>query len=209
MNNISIASVIEKNKISSDNAAVFALTVSVVDPISYNEVDKIRLVNHTTNLMIDGYEHVCIPFDLDLKDESGEVQNVSLVVQDQADVITPYLRQYRGIVGSEILVSLVTVAPDELEAAAIDFSEVFNVVSSSSANYVVTLDLGAENPLTRTCPGRSQLRDRCSFTYLSPECGYQGELTSCDLTLMGPNGCEVHNNAKRYGGNPSITVMNV
>lgn len=209
MNNLSIATVLEKNKISSANAIAFALEVRIVDPFSYNLVETIYLVNHTTDLLIDGNTHVRIPFEVELSSEAGELKDITLTVQDQVGMVVPYLRQYRGLVGSEIKVSLVTVEPDASEAARVDFSEIYSVISSSASNYVVSIQLGAENPLTKSCPRRTQLRDRCSFQYKSDECGYTGSMPTCDLTLLGDNGCQAHGNARRYGGSPSITVRNL
>ncbi|GAL22936.1 hypothetical protein JCM19235_1237 [Vibrio maritimus] len=209
MNNVSISTVLEKNKISSENALVFALEAQVLDPFSGSFVETVYLTNHTTDLTIEGQNYVRIPFMLDLSNEAGEVQNVSLNIEDQVGLMTPYLRQYRGLVGTQVIVKLVTVPPESTVASSVDFAEMFNVMSSSAANYVVTLELGAENPLTRACPRRTQLRDRCSHTYRSVECGYTGSMQSCDLTLNGANGCQAHNNTLRYGGSPSITVRNL
>lgn len=209
MNNISIATVLEKNKISSENALVFSLELRVIDPFSFNSVETIYLVNHTEDLIIEGQKYVRMPFNLDLSDEAGEVKNITLSIQDQVGLCTPYLRQYRGLVGSEVKVSIVTVAPEEETATSIDFSEMYTIESSSAANYVVSLELGAENPLSKMCPRRTQLRDRCSHQFKSDECGYVGEATSCDLTLMGSNGCVALGNEKRYGGLPSITVREI
>uniref|UniRef100_UPI002B053875 hypothetical protein n=2 Tax=Aeromonadaceae TaxID=84642 RepID=UPI002B053875 len=100
---------------------------------------------------------------------------------------------------------IVTVDPTD-KTTLIDFSEMFEIVSSSSPDYAVSIELGAENPLMRMFPGRTQMRDRCSFRYKSACCGYTGALPSCDLTLTGDNGCRAHQNESRFGGAPSITV---
>ncbi|EGR3221645.1 hypothetical protein Q9X98_004267 [Vibrio parahaemolyticus] len=209
MNNLSIATVLEKNRVSSENAMVFALEFRVVDPFTYNHVETVYLCNHTYDLKIDGVNYIRIPFNVDLSDEAGEIKNVTLTVEDQAGMVVPYLRKYRGMVDSEVKLSIVTVSPESEEAARVDFSELYNVTSSSASNYVISFELGAENPLTKSCPRRTQLRDRCSFQYKSEECGYTGDMPSCDLTLLGDNGCKAHGNTRRYGGSPSITVRNL
>lgn len=204
MNNLSIASVIEKNKISSNSSFVFGLDINIVNPVTGAHVETVYLVNHTESLTHNGKTYQRIGFNLDLSSESGEIQNLSLTVQDQVGFILPYLQQYRGAVGSEVIVSLFTVAEGQTEVSFVDFSERFEVIASSSANYITSFELGAENPLTRMAPARTQLRDRCSFRYKSKECGYDGALPSCDLTLTGSNGCRAHDNEARYGGCPSI-----
>jgi len=40
--------------------------------------------------------------------------------------------------------------------------------------------------------------------YKSIWCGYTGALTNCDGTYNGANGCQVHNNAGRFGAFPGI-----
>lgn len=208
MKNLSIASVIEKNKISSENSLVVALDIDIINPENGVKVDRIRLVDYVCNLTIGSNEYVKFPFEIDFKEESGEVQNLTLSLQDQSGVVMPYLREYRGGIGSKVLVRLVTVTPDN-KSAIVDFSEVFDVVGSGSSEYVITFELGSENPLSKLCPNRTQMRDRCSFRYKSCECGYKGDLESCDLSLFGKNGCRAHKNSKRFGGYPAITIMRI
>lgn len=49
--------------------------------------------------------------------------------------------------------------------------------------------------------GLTPIQASCHYKYRDLEtCGYTGNLPSCDFTLTGPNGCEVHDNSHRYGG---------
>lgn len=208
MPSLSIASVLEKNRVSSDNAIVVALDVDLTDPVSGQYVMTLNLVNYDTDLTINGKLYTKISFDLELKDDANELQNVSLTIQDQVGLVRPYLQTYRGAVGSTVTMMLVTVDPTDL-ATLIDFSEIFEVVGSSAPDFTVSIELGAENPLTRAFPGRSQMRDRCSFRYKSRYCGYAGAMPSCDLTLTGDNGCRAHNNETRFGNCPALTVVQV
>lgn len=205
LRNLSIASVIEANKISSANAITLAMDIDVIDPVTLNFVERLRFVNYITDLTIGGNLYNKSNFDLELKEAAGEVQNITLSVQDQAGILMPYLKQYRGGIKSRVLISIVSVQPDNT-TALIDFSEMFDVISSSAADYVVSIEIGAENPLTRSFPQRTQMRDRCSFRYKSPECGHSSA-ESCDLTLTGDNGCRVKGNQARFGGFPSITIQ--
>lgn len=207
LKNLSIASVIEANKISSANAIALAMDIDIVDPITLNFVERLRFVNYATDLTIKGKLYNKANFDLELKENAGEIQNIQLSVQDQAGILMPYLKKYRGGVRSRVLISIISVQPDNT-TALIDFSEMFDVISSSAADYVVSIEIGAENPLTRLFPARTQMRDRCSFRYKSPECGHFNA-ASCDLTLTGDNGCRVKGNQARFGGYPSITVQQI
>lgn len=206
MNNLSIASVLEKNKVHSDNALTIAMVIDVADPITGQHVETLRIVNYDTDLTIDGELFTKIGFDLNLKDDAGELQNIQLTIQDQAGLIRPYLQTYRGAVGSSATMMVVTVDPDD-NTTLVDFSEIFEIISVSAPDYAITIELGAENPLTRAFPARVQFRDRCPFRYKSRRCGYSGSMPSCDLTLTGANGCRAHDNEKRFGGYPAITVI--
>ena len=206
MSNLSIASVLEKNRVSSENAMVIALDIDLVDPVTSAYVMTLRIVNYDTDLTIDGHLYTKISFDLSLQDDANEIQNVNLSIQDSIGLVRPYLQTYRGAVGSKVTMMLLTVDPED-RTSLVDFSEIFEVVGSSSPDYAVNLELGAENPLTRMFPSRTQMRDRCSFRYKSRFCGYTGGLASCDLSLTGDNGCRVHKNESRFGGYPSITVQ--
>lgn len=208
MRSLSIASVIESNKISSENAITMALDIDVVDPSTLSVVQRISLVNYQTDLTINGVVYNKASFDIQLKESATEVQNVQLTVQDQAGILMPYMKTYKGGVYSRVLTSIVSVTPDNT-TAVIDFSELFEVVSSNANDFVVTFEIGAENPLVKVFPQRKQMRDRCPFRFKSVECGYSGAATSCDLSLTGDNGCRVKNNQARFGGFPSITVQQV
>lgn len=43
----------------------------------------------------------------------------------------------------------------------------------------------------------------CELAYKGPECGYTGGLPTCDKTLRGANGCQIHGNSHRFPGAPS------
>ena len=50
MSNLSIASVLEKNRVSSENAMVIALDIDLVDPVTSAYVMTLRIVNYDTDL---------------------------------------------------------------------------------------------------------------------------------------------------------------
>lgn len=67
---------------------------------------------------------------------------------------------------------------------------------------VVTASAGGDETvellfISSTYTGGSILGDlpvlkTCAYTYRSPECGYSGDLETCDLTFDGANGCRRH-----------------
>ena len=54
-------------------------------------------------------------------------------------------------------------------------------------------------------PDRTLQGLRCRWIYKGEHCGYIGDLTTCDKTLFGPNGCKVHfpDEPLRFGGFPT------
>ena len=131
MSNLSIASVLEKNRVSSENAMVIALDIDLVDPVTSAYVMTLRIVNYDTDLTIDGHLYTKISFDLSLQDDANEIQNVNLSIQDSIGLVRPYLQTYRGAVGSKVTMMLLTVDPED-RTSLVDFSEIFEVVGSSS-----------------------------------------------------------------------------
>jgi lambda family phage minor tail protein L len=54
-------------------------------------------------------------------------------------------------------------------------------------------------------PRRTYYRERCAWAYKdATTCGYTGQLSTCDKTMEGTNGCRAHDNVLRFGGFPSI-----
>ena len=201
MRHLSIATVIEKNRVHSVVAFVVALEIALRNPDTGELIETLRLVNNPDPLTIQGQVYQAAAFEISAKEETGRLPQITLTAQDQTRFIQARMQEFGGGVGSEVAVMVVNTAllDDEPE-----IREVFKVVGASARDYVVSFDLGAENPLQMRLPRRLQYRDRCPWRYRGVECGYAGPLPTCDYTLQGTNGCAAHNNTERFGGFPGI-----
>lgn len=207
--NLSLSTVAETNSFSSEKVWLIALQIHVINHQTGAEVEKIRVINNSEIVTIEGQPYEPMSFDIDISEKTNQLPSVSVTLQDQAELVGPYMHRYGGGVGFEVdlMVVSASVGDPVVRDLEPELSEFFVVTKSSYKDYVATWSLGAENPLRRMFPLRKQEPDQCSFRYKDARtCGYGGSLATCDLSLDGPNGCRAHNNTKNYGGYPGIIV---
>lgn len=199
---LSVASIIEKNKLSSDVPFLVCLDIRVIDPVTSATVETLNLVRNSEDITYNGILYKAIMFDIELKAESGAQAAVTLTVTDYTKAIQGRMEAYGGGVG--FLVAVIVVNGGALDQPP-EIIEDFEVTGASAANYVATFELGVENALARYFPRRKQTRDFCQWRYKDPNtCGYTGGMPTCDLTLQGTNGCAAHGNTKRFGAYPGL-----
>lgn len=204
---LSIASIIEKNRLSSDVPFVVALDIEVVNPGTGSVVETLHLVRNTEALTFNGHTYEPASFDIELKEEAGAQQTVTLSIKDYSRAVQGRMQAYGGGIGFSVTVMVVNTGNLGQGAEIVEY---FEVVGANAANYVCSFTLGAENHLSKTFPRRRQTRDFCQWRYKDPEtCKYSGPMTSCDLTLYGPNGCQAHGNTVRFGAFPGINSRGV
>ena len=204
MKNLSIAAIIAKNQIQSDEAWLIALKIHVRNPETNSVEEVLRVVNNTEPTIIDDEEYEPFPFGINVSESANELPTLSVTIQDQTQVVQGYMQRYGGGIGFDVdlIVARATSATEtNTEPELIEY---FQVITSSVANYVVSWNLGSENPLRQIFPARRQDSEQCSFKFKDVNCAYKGSATSCDLTLDGPNGCRVKNNSNNFGGFPGI-----
>lgn len=202
---LSIATVLEKNKVDSNIPFLLCLDVVVVDPVTQADVETIRLVKNVENITWNGNVYTAAQFDIDLKEEMGSQPQVTLGVTDYSKALMQKLETYGGGVGFRVTVSVVHGNSLTLPTLKPEVQFFFEVTGASASEYVATFTLGAENPLTKLFPRRIQAKNFCAWRYKDPTtCRYAGGLTGCDLTLNGPNGCKAHSNEANFGAFPGI-----
>lgn len=214
MKNLSLSSILEANSFSSsDTAWLVALKIHVRNHQTGAEVTQIRVINNAEITLIEGEEYEPMSFDIDIKEESHQLPSLTITIQDQAELVGPFMTRYGGGVGFDVDVMIVQGKSDDHpvdEAVASlepELAEYFTITVSSYKDYVASWTLGAENPLRRMFPLRKQDDNQCSFRYKEPStCGYNGAKPTCDLSLDGVNGCRAHSNVKNYGAYPGIIV---
>lgn len=204
--NLSVATVIEKNKIAATDPFIALLEVDVIDPLSKQLVETFLLARNTEDVIYQGKTYVAIGFEIELKQEAGAQSTVNLRISDYTRAVQDRMQAYGGGIGSNVRVIIANAGnlnqPPEVQ-------EFFTVVGASSQSYAVTWMLGAESILAVVFPKRRQLRDRCSWRFKSTQCKYAGTLTTCDLSLQGANGCSTHGNTINFGGFPGINSNGV
>lgn len=206
MKNLSIATVIEKNKLQSDRAWLIALKIHVRNPATGAIEEVIRVVRNTEVTKILGEDYEPAAFDITLEEKSTELPVLKVTLQDQTQIVHGYMERYGGGVGFDVDLIVVHASTAQDSESDPELIEYFQVITAGTSNYVVSWTLGAENPLRQIFPARRQDNEQCSFKFRDEDCGYKGSATSCDLTLNGPRGCRAKNNAKNYGGYPGILV---
>lgn len=202
--NLSIASVIDKNLVASDRAWLIALRIHVRNPVTGVVDEVIRVVNNTEDITIGAEEFVAFAFELQADIAENEMPKVSVTIHDMSGLVLERADNYNGGVGFRIDMLIIQPPDGATYVEEPDLTEVFTVTGASAQGFALSWTLGAEEFLAIPFPRRKQYRDRCSFRYKSVECGYAGALPTCDLTLGGPNGCRVHDNAVNFGGCPGI-----
>jgi phage-related protein len=198
---LSLASAVDKNSIDSQTPWLICLEVDLIDFDTGASFGTGYFVRNTEDLVFNGNTYIKTSFDINVKNDAGGQPSVTITINDYTGTFQSYMQQYGGGVGSNC--RIIVVNSGNLDAG-IEVIEYFKIVGASANNYVATLTLGAENSLSIIFPRRRQFHGRCGWRYMSAECGYVGALTTCDLSLAGPNGCEAHLNQARYGGFPGI-----
>jgi phage-related protein len=199
---LSIASVIEKNKIASDVAYVPLLDIEVVDPATSVLVEVLHIARNPEAVTHDGEEYEAGNFDIELRSDAGTQPTINLTIADMTRAVQAKMQEYGGGIGFNVTIKIVR--SDALSQPP-EVVEYFQVIGASATNYVASFTLGAENAITRTFPRRRQTKDFCQWRYKDPlTCKYAGVLTTCDLTLQGPNGCATHLNTINFGAYPGI-----
>lgn len=204
MKNLSIAAIIEKNKLQSDEAWLLALKIHVRNPATGAVEDEIRVVRNTELTVINGENYEPFPFDIALDEQSGQLPSLNITIQDQTQIVQAHMERFGGGIGFDVDLMVVRAKSATETETDPELIEYFQVMQSSVANYVVSWTLGSENPLRQIFPGRRQDNETCSFKFRDENCAYVGAEQTCDLTLDGPRGCRVKNNARNFGGFPGI-----
>ncbi len=198
---LSVATVIEKNRISSAFAFIPILDIRIKNPDTGEIVETLHFARNTEDLEFQGKTYVASHFDFDIKSAAGNQPELTLNVVDYSRAIQARMQEFGGGVGSEVTLTIVNTA--NLEQPP-EVQEEFEVTGASVADYRVDFTLGAENPLMMRFPPGRMYKDRCRWRYKGEQCGYSGPLPRCDYTLQGENGCAAHNNTRNFGGFPGI-----
>jgi hypothetical protein len=201
-NRLSVASIIEKNRLSSDVAYIALLDIEIPDPVTGDIIETLHYANNTEPVLRKGVTYEAVQFSLELNSSSGETPQINLGFFDFTQEVLSKMNQYNGGVGFNANISVVS--SDNFDGDA-EVTEYFEVIGASAANYEVSFSLGAENALTKQFPKRIQRRDFCPWVYKDANtCRYAGPMGVCDHSLEGTLGCRAHQNVINFGGQPNL-----
>lgn len=203
---LSVATVIEKNKLTSDVAFVILMDVNITDPVSREVIEILRIARNDENVIFGGEVYQAGNFDISIEQRQSEDSTVSVVARDPTGFIQSRMEEVSGGVFSEAIISVVNTA--RLDEAP-EVQERFQILSASSKDYVVSFSLGAENLLGLAYPPRRQFQDRCAWKYKGYGCQSTSLDPTCSYTKDGINGCASKNNAINFKGLPGLVTMNV
>ncbi len=199
-NNFTIASVIDKNKIASENVWLILLKVTIRDA-QRNFVENMYVVQNNENFSYKGDLYTAANFEVDYDRSKNSESTFTINIDDVTGVIIRKLDLYEG--GTTSSVTFMVVNTSDVEGSP-ETEETYDIVSTSAKGYNISFNLGMPNPLKSAFPIRKQRKNRCAWRYKGAKCGYTGGLATCDYTLDGANGCIAHNNTQRFGGFPGI-----
>lgn len=213
MQKLSVLSVLEKNRLASDSPYLILLHLEVVDfETNLPTGEYLHLVRNNEPVQYLGVEWIPCDFEVDLREEANATPEISLTITDYTRVVHGELNRLGGAVGSNV--TLTVLNKEAVDENRVEGYQTYKVTSASTANYVISWTLGAEDALAISFPRRRMLRDRCSWRYKDPgTCGYTGDNPTCDLTINGTNGCDKHldangvGNQRRFGGFPSLSYQ--
>lgn len=132
------------------------------------------------------------------EDNAGTQEVVQVALANVSREVAALMEAFDGLGSQRGTLRLVNLELLDEPRAFIEITG--KVLGSTVSAAVVTLELG-EPDITRTAFPLNRISSRsCRHTYKGARCGYTGALPSCDKSLDGPDGCEVHANEPRWGG---------
>ena len=197
------AGLFEKNQLVQTGAwlllAEFRLKNSAYDS---NYSSYIYLVRNTEDIIWNRKTWIAFPFDLDdIKESKSEFPEINLKVSNVTRYLQPYIEEYKGLVGSDVVIRVVHSGHLNLNQSELE--ENFTITSTSANALFVTFKLGGNFPINTRFPSERYLKNFCPLIFKSVSCGYNGATTSCDKTLTA---CRAMGNSKRFGGYPTIPI---
>ena len=143
-------------------------------------------------------------FQLTVDDPGGnQLPSISLNASNTMRFLQGIIEQYGGVVGALANIYVYNTAHPAGEP---DLALSTTVMVTTCTAELVTLSLSAPSPMRQLFPKFIYRANFCMWVsnYKGAQCGYTGTLANCDGTYNGANGCNVHDNAIRFGAFPGI-----
>lgn len=198
MRHLTASSFVDKARLHSKQA--FVPLFEVVIPIN-GEEHQLFFCNWGEDITYQGNVYNGGNFDFSIRSDSNKMPVGTLSCYDPTGQMHQLLEHSYGAVGANVTIKVVNTA--SLDASP-EFEEYFIVGRSSMSGGFVQFELSVPNYIAMRFPPRVLIKNFCGFLYKSDECGYVGGKQTCDYSLLGANGCAAHDNARRFGGFPSM-----
>lgn len=196
MNQIQLASILEKNKIASTGAILILLEIIIP-----GLAEHIRVVLNNEDITWNSQTWIAFPFELDEVTESKtELPSLNIKISNINRVIGGYVEQANGTTGASVIIRVVD--SENLALAIPELEEIFFCQQITVDVNYVTIKLGADAAATLRRPFDIYTCRHCRWRFKSVQCGYNGVETVCNKTLTR---CKALNNAIRWGGQVGIT----
>lgn len=214
MQPLTLASALQKHRV--DSTAPWYILLDIY-PNKNDLSIVLRLARNTDDVAWNGHTYVAFSFEIDsiTEESSGQLPNVVVRVSNVSRAVEGQLEQYAGGIGAKVVLTVVSAA--DMAGDPVQ-QYTWTILEASATEEWATFTLGAPSPLRKPFPAGIYVKGHCMHIFNNPtrqaacdpagaQCGYTGGLTTCDLTLDGPNGCRFHGNQARFGGFPGIDTQ--
>lgn len=199
MRDLDPASTTEKN--AAVNKPLFLYTIH-----AYDGAQNLYFTEHSEDVTYDGitYSKFPIKHEFITENTQNQIDSVTLSIANVSRLIEAYLVNY-DLRGKRV--DIVQVWADKLDDTDANIPSSYYIDTYTATEETVTFTLtGKFDLLDVPLPGRTCLRNYCSWRFKSSECGYAGAETLCNKTLQK---CRELSNQLRFGGFPSVPTNKI
>lgn len=167
-----------------------------------NESEKILLTSAGAVTSIDSEDYnPCAGLDITFEESQDSASKLTLTMAVVGSVMRRTMREYNAFLDRTVTAYFAhSGAASTANAIRFDFI----ITDASIGENTASFQLANSDLTNRLIPPVKVTRGNCPFSYKGDLCGYSGGLTSCDKSLLGPNGCVAHSNGPRFGGFRSL-----
>lgn len=176
--------------------------------IDFEDNSAVYLTSNPATLTYSGQSWTPYPFEVGeiREDGEGEISGVSVTGWDGDSEIASRLDAYRGFDRWRVTLHLANLA-DGASVPGVLISHRFRVNDITTESGRVTMVLGEDEINAIQLPHNYFDPNRCQAAYRGALCGYAGALPTCDRSMWGENGCQVHENMGRFRGAPGLRSL--
>jgi len=208
----------EKNLLATGNQWIWLYEIEVpTDPAT-----RYRFIRSPQQITFRGNIYYPFPImhDVMKESDSGNLPSLTLTVSNVSREIIATLESHNGLIGQPVRIILTNLAGYAQGQRMLE--EDFRIMAMTAGEKACTAQLGDISLYETFFPAQRMMRHYCRHQYRSAACGYNVDvgdgayLATCDKSLDGPNGCEVHGASEtsagmdpavhpdRFGGFPGI-----